>query len=143
MKKLKMLDYKIVIVSANDERFIKKYLKKHRIEKYVDHIYAARLGIKNGILTGKIFGDVIKTEKVGVVSKIEKLYKAKKKDIIYIGDGLTDLPIIKRVGIGILFCPNELTKAEVFTNKILKDKIERNDLFLVEERNLNEIMKFI
>jgi phosphoserine phosphatase len=77
------------------------------------------------------------------VKKIEKTYRIKKKDVIYIGDGLTDLPIMKLVGNGILFCPNELTKAEVFTDKILMKKEKNGELFLVENNNLNEILKFI
>jgi len=143
LKKLKKNGHKIVIVSANDETFIKEYIKKHGIADYIDHIYASRLGVKNGVLTGKIYGDVIKTEKTGVVKKIERMYKVKKKDIIYIGDGLTDLPIMKLAGRGILFCPNELTKAEVFTDKKLKEKIDNNQLFIVGKKDIKEILNFI
>lgn len=142
-KKIKAKKYKIIIVSTNDERIIKEFLDKHNLKKYVDHIYASRLGEKNGILTGKIYGDVIKTEKTGVVKKIERIYRVKKRDIIYIGDGLTDLPIMKIVGRGILFCPNELTKAEVFTDKILKAKEKNGELFLIEKKDLREVLNFI
>ncbi|MEM7819323.1 MAG: HAD-IB family phosphatase [Candidatus Aenigmatarchaeota archaeon] len=142
-KFLKSKNYKIVIVSTNDQRIIKDFLKKNHIDKYIDQIYAAKLGIKNGLLTGKIYGDVIKTEKTGIVKKIEKKYKIKKEDIIYIGDGLTDLPIIKLVGRGILFCPNELAKAEVFIDKTLKKKEKNGKLFLVEKKDMREILKFV
>ncbi len=139
-EKLKESGCKIVIVSINDERIIRKFLKRHRLEKYVSHIYASRLGIKDGKLTGIISGDVIKTEKLGILKKLRKAYG--KKEIVYIGDGLTDIPILKKSDRGILFCPNELTKAEVFVDKGLMKK-EGIKLFLVEKRDLREILKFI
>lgn len=143
LKKLKRRGYKVVIVSTNDGRFIKEYLKKYSIEKYIDHIYASRFGIKNNIMTGKIYGDVIKTEKTGVVRKIENLYKVKKSNITYVGDGLTDLPIMKMVGTSILFCPNNLTKAEVFTNKKFREMQKKGRMFIVENKNLKEILAYI
>src|SRR3989344_8591239 len=114
---LKKKKVKIVIASINDADLIKECLKKNNLLKYVDHIYASKMGVRDGKLTGEISGDVIETEKVGVVNKIEKLYRVKRKDILYIGDGLTDLPIMKSVGRGILFSPNSLTKTEVFSSK--------------------------
>jgi len=143
MKKMKELGHKIVIISTNDERFIKEYLIKYGIDIYVDHVYASRFGVKNGLLTGKVSGDVIKTEKTGIVKKVEKLYRVKKKNIVYIGDGLTDLPIMKMVGTSILFCPNNFTKAEVFLSKTFKERLKKGDMFIVEKRDLKEIMKFI
>lgn len=129
-----------MIVSINDERIIRKFLEKHRLEKYVSNVYASRLGVKDGRLTGMISGDVIKTEKQGIVKKMRKLYG--KKEIVYVGDGLTDIPILKKANKGILFCPNELTKAEVFADKNLMKK-EGNRLFLVEKRDLREVLRFV
>ncbi|MFH0949483.1 MAG: HAD-IB family phosphatase [Candidatus Aenigmatarchaeota archaeon] len=136
-------DYKIIIISTNDRKIIKGFLKKNKIEKYIDHIYAAKLGVKNGKLTGKISGDVLKGEKTGIVKNIERQYNTKRENIIYVGDGLTDLPIMKLVGRGILFCPTSITRAEVYTDKILSRKEKDGKLFLVEKRNLMEIMKFL
>lgn len=142
-ERLKKDGYKIVIVSTNDETFIRKFLEKHKMLQHVSHIYAARFELKNGLMTGKIHGDVIKTEKTGIVPRLEKLYKMKRSEIIYVGDGLTDLPIIKKVGIGILFNPNALTKMEVFTNKVLKEKEKKGKLFLAEGKDLRCVMEFI
>ena len=143
IKKLKKDGYKIVIVSINDEGMIKKFLKKNDIDKYVDHIYAAKLGVKNGILTGNVSGNVVETEKTGVVRKIEKLYRARKEDIIYVGDGMTDLPIMKKVGRAILFCPNALTNVEVLADKQLMKMKKDERLFLVEEKDLSKILDFV
>ncbi len=141
-KKLKE-NYKIVIVSANDTGMIKEFLKKHKLLECIDRIYGSKLGVKNGRLTGKISGDVIMTEKTAIVKNIEKAYRIKRKDITYIGDGLTDLPIIKMVGKGILFCPSMITQAEVFRDKILSKMEKDGKLFLIDKKDLSEILRFV
>lgn len=140
---LKESGYKIIIVSTNDETFIKRFLEKHHLLDYVSHIYAAKFGLKNGLMTGKIYGDVIKTEKTGIIPRLEKIYRVKRKDIIYIGDGLTDLPIMKKVGRGILFNPNTLTKMEIYTNKILKKRENSGSLLLAEGKDLRCVLPFV
>jgi len=135
--------HKIVIVSTNDGKFIRKVLEKENLMGYVDHIYASELVEKNGILTGEIRGDVVKTEKKGSVKKVMRLFKVKKNNIVYIGDGLTDIPIMKMVGRSILFRPNLITRAEVLKDKVLR-KIEKDGrLFVVHEDNLMHTLKFM
>jgi HAD superfamily phosphoserine phosphatase-like hydrolase len=136
-------NYKIVIISTNDEGIIRKYLEKHRLDRYVDHIYAAKLETKEGIVTGKITGEVMKDEKVRIVPLLERKYGVKRKDITYIGDGPTDLPIMKKIGKGILFNPNVLTKAEVFASKELKAMENSGRLFLAEGNDLRKVLEFI
>ena len=142
-KKLKKEGYTIVIVSTNDVTFIRRFLEKHNLLQHVSHIYAARFGLKNGLMTGRIYGDVIKTEKTGIVRTLENKYNTKRKDIIYVGDGLTDLPIIKKVGRGILFNPNTLTRIEVYEDKTLKEKEQSGTLFLAEGKDLRCVAEFI
>jgi HAD superfamily phosphoserine phosphatase-like hydrolase len=143
LRKLNDGGYRIVIVSTNDEGLIRNFLKKNSIDKYIDRVYAAKVGVSKGLLTGEVFGDVIETEKVGIVKKIEKNYKIKRDDITYIGDGMTDLPIMKKVGRGILFCPNPVTNAEVLSDRHLMKMKGEGRLFLVEEKDLSKILEFI
>ncbi|MDI6721445.1 MAG: HAD-IB family phosphatase, partial [Candidatus Aenigmarchaeota archaeon] len=75
LKRLKKDGHKIVIVSTNDELFIRRILERERILRYIDHIYASRLVVKNGLLTGEIKGDVVRTEKKGAVKKIKSLLR--------------------------------------------------------------------
>ena len=140
---LKKSGYKIVVVSVNDKKMIREFLEKHKLLKYIDHIYASKLGSRNNKLTGKIYGNVIRTEKTGALKEIEKMYRVKKGDLVFIGDGLTDLPMMKLAGKGILFCPNSLTKIEVFRDKVLSGKERKGELFLVEKKDLSEVLKFI
>jgi len=139
--RLRKKGHKIVIASINDKKLIKDYLKSRGL--HADHIYASELVVKHGKLTGEIRGDIIKTEKVGVVKKIEKLYKVKKEDITYIGDGLTDLPIMKAIGKGILFCPNPLTKTEVFASKEFDKMGKEGRFFIVEKKDMREVARLI
>jgi HAD superfamily phosphoserine phosphatase-like hydrolase len=140
---LKKNGYKIVIVSAGDRSMIREFLKKNKLLAYVDHIYGSELGSRNNRLTGMIYGDVIRTEKTGAFKEIEKMYKAKKDDVVYVGDGLTDLPMMKLAGKSILFCPNVLTKIEAFRDKTLTKKEKNGKLFLIEKKDMTEILKFI
>jgi phosphoserine phosphatase len=143
LRKLKERGHKIVIISTNDTGMIKKFLKKKKIERYIDHIYASRLGVKNGRLTGKIYGDVIKTEKLGALREIKNRYGKTPKDIVYVADGLTDIPLMKRVGKGILFCPNSLVNAEVLIDGQLRKMKNEGRLFLVEDKDLSKILEFV
>jgi phosphoserine phosphatase len=143
LKELKKRGYVVSIVSINDENLINIFLKKNKIHNYIDYVYASRFVVKDGVLTGDITGDTVRTEKTGVIKNIEKRYKAKSKDIIYIGDGLTDLPIMKLVGKGILFCPSLVTQAEVLSDRKLKKMKDDGRLFLVKEKDMNNVMKFI
>ncbi|MBI2579273.1 MAG: HAD-IB family phosphatase [Candidatus Aenigmarchaeota archaeon] len=142
-RKLKEDGHKIVIVSTNDERFIRRVLEKENLARYVDHIYASHLVVKDGVLTGEIKGDVVKTEKVGAVKKIKNLFKVKENSIVYIGDGLTDLPIMKIVGRSVLFCPNLITKAEVLKDRLLRKMEHDGRLFVVHNGSLMEAMQFV
>ena len=135
--------HKIVIVSTNDESFIKRVMEKEKLMRYVDHIYASTLVTKNGILTGEIRGDVVKTEKKGAVRKVKNLFKVKESNIVYIGDGLTDIPIMKMVGRSVLFRPNLITKAEVLKDGVMRRMEKEGRIFTVRENNLMHALKYM
>jgi phosphoserine phosphatase len=143
LDELKKIGYKVVIVSADDRDVIVKFMKKHGMMKFVDYIYASELGVKNGELDGTISGDAIETEKTGALKLIKKMYKVTDRDIFYIGDGLTDLPILKMVHAGAVFCPNMLTQTEIFTDRDLKRKIENRNLFIIETKDLREVLELL
>ncbi len=135
--------HKIVIVSTNDESFIRSVLKKENLIRYVDHIYASTLVTKNGVLTGEIRGDVVETEKKGAIKKVKSLFKVKENNIVYIGDGLTDIPIMKMVGRSVLFRPNLITKAEVLRDSVMRRMEKEGRIFTVRENNLMHALKYL
>ncbi|MBI2173008.1 MAG: HAD family phosphatase [Candidatus Aenigmarchaeota archaeon] len=142
-KRLKADNHKIVIVSTNDGKFIRRVLEKEGLLRYVDHIYASELVVKDGMLTGEIRGDVVKTEKKGAVKKVKSLFRTTEKNIVYIGDGLTDIPIMKLVGRSVLFRPNLITRAEVMKDRAMRRMERDGRLFVVHEDNLMHAMQFV
>jgi len=90
-QELKKHGYKILVVSANDKRIIQYFLKKNHLDSFVDHIFGSELVTDNGTLTGELKGEVIRTEKVGIIHEIEQMYKVEKDQINLVADGITDL----------------------------------------------------
>ncbi len=135
--------YKIVIISTNDITLIKHFLEKHKLLQHVSHIYASEFELKDGIITGKIKGNIIETEKLAVLQELRKKYNLTPSQIVYIGDGLTDLPLMKKIGKGILFNPNTFTKVELFADKILRKKIQEKKIIILEEKDLRKVLEFI
>jgi len=84
-----------------------------------DYVFANKLVVKNGKLTGEVKGKVLDAE-----SKLELLRKIAEKEGIpleecaAVGDGANDLLIIKNAGLGIGFNPKKLVKkeADAFVN---------------------------
>lgn len=137
---LKKQHHKVVIITENDKRIVEKYLKKKGLLKYVDSIYALRLGVRKNLLTGKVYGDKIIAEKHKIIPAITKKYNVKRDQLIYIGDGLTDLEMFKRLK-SVVFCPKFLTKTIIFRKRVFEERIEKNKLFFVEKPDFLELLK--
>ncbi len=140
-KELNKRGYKISIISTNDEGLIRNVLVHHKLDRYIDHIYASRLELADGKVTGKLFSDVVKTRKKGIVSRIKKKYKISENDIIYVGDGLTDIPIMKLVGTAILFRPKTEIKAHAMSDSALME-MKRSSRFFIASK-MSSILKLV
>ncbi len=129
-----------VIMSINDESLIKAFMEKHNLS--VNHIYGSKLDVEDGKLTGKIEIDIAKTNKLAALNDVKKRYKVKEKDIVYIGDGYTDLAVMEHVGKAILFCPDKITIDNISKSKKLFEKTINGELHIIEKRDLREILPF-
>lgn len=100
MATLKKSGYKIAILSGGFTYF-GNYLKKRF---GVDYIYANELEIENGKLTGRHVGDIIdgkrKAELLKLLAQVEKI---ELEQVIAVGDGANDLPMLNIAGLGIAF----------------------------------------
>ena len=100
MKILKKCGFKIAILSGGFTYF-GNYLKKLFD---VDYVYANELEIVNGKLTGKHIGDIVdgkrKAELVRLIAQVEKIDL---EQVICVGDGANDLPMLNIAGLGIAF----------------------------------------
>lgn len=104
---LKAFGYKTAILSGGFTYF-GNYLQK----KFgVDYVYANELEIKNGKLTGKHKGEIVdgkrKAELMKLIAQVENLNI---NQVIAVGDGANDLPMLNLAGLGIAFHAKPLVK---------------------------------
>ena len=142
LKKLYDDGYKLSIISANDRNLINYILDKNKIN-FFDSIFASHLETHNGILTGKLSGKVIKSEKKSVLNDVKNLYNVQNREIMFVADGLTDIPLFKLLGHGIFFCPNIITKTIIYRDPVLTKLEREKKIFIVEDKDLQEILPFI
>ena len=100
MSVLKMCGYKIAILSGGFTYF-GQFLKK----KFdMDYVYANELEVEDGKLTGRYLGDVVdgkrKAELLKLIAQVEKIQL---EQVIAVGDGANDLPMLSIAGLGIAY----------------------------------------
>ncbi|QQL47631.1 phosphoserine phosphatase SerB [Streptococcus mutans] len=104
-------------------------------EAGIDYVKANHLEIKNGLLTGRTWGDIVTKE-----VKLQKLkdWAAENgldlSQTIAMGDGANDLPMIQAAGIGIAFCAKPIVRQQA------PYQINEPDLYKVIEI-LDEVKK--
>ncbi len=70
----------------------------------LDYAYSNRLETKKGVLTGEVIGEIVDGEKkAALMEEIALKEGIPLNQVIAIGDGANDLPMIKRAGLGIAF----------------------------------------
>ncbi len=105
---LKKIGMKIAILSGGFTYF-GEYLK----QKFgIDYVYANELEIKDGKLTGRYVGDVVdgrrKAELLRLIAQVERINL---EQVIAVGDGANDLPMLNLAGLGIAFHAKPKVKA--------------------------------
>jgi phosphoserine phosphatase len=97
---LKGLGYKLGILSGGFT-FVGEYLKDRL---GFDYMYANQLDIKDGVVTGKVIGDIVDGEKKAtLLRELAKKEKIALEQTIAVGDGANDLPMISIAGLGVAF----------------------------------------
>ena len=101
--------YKVAVVSGGFHETVDVLAKRIGL----DYVKANRLEVKDGVLTGKVLGDVVTKD----VKKASLIEWAAENDLdlsqtIAMGDGANDLPMIKTAGIGIAFCAKPVVRKE-------------------------------
>ena len=98
-----------------------------RLAKSLDIAYfsANQLEVKDGLLTGKLVGQIISPEvKKDTLEQWRKELKLSKERTIAIGDGANDLFMLKAAGLGIAFCAKEVLKQEIPNHVDKRDFLE-------------------
>ena len=104
---LKSLGYKTAILSGGFTYFAKGLQDKLGI----DYVYANELEIKQGKVTGKVTGQVVDGQrKAALLDELAEKEKIGREQVIAVGDGANDLPMLSRAGLGVAFRAKPLVK---------------------------------
>ena len=80
----------------------------------ITHFSANQLEVKDGLLTGKLVGQIISPQvKKETLEQWREELKRSKDRTVAIGDGANDLLMLKSAGLGIAFCAKEVLKKEI------------------------------
>ena len=91
----------------------------------IAYFSANQLEVKDGLLTGKLVGQIISPEvKKETLEKWRKELKLSKERTIAIGDGANDILMLKSAGLGIAFCAKEVLKKEISNHVDKRDFLE-------------------
>ena len=106
---LKKLGYTTAIISGGFTYFTNR-LKK---ELGLDYAFANDLEVKNGLLTGRLTGDVVDgAKKAEILRRIARLEKVTLDQTIAIGDGANDIEMISKAGLGVAFQAKPMVKEQ-------------------------------
>ncbi|NJB68640.1 phosphoserine phosphatase [Desulfobaculum xiamenense] len=97
---LKNLGYKIAILSGGFTYFGERLQR----ELGVDYVYANELEIVDGRLTGRVVGEIVDgARKAQLLQDIARRENIDLQQVVAVGDGANDLPMLNLAGLGIAF----------------------------------------
>lgn len=108
LKTLKRLGFKTAIVSGGFTYF------GHYLQSIlgVDYVYANELDIEDGLVTGRVKGEIIDGQrKADLLRELADKEGLVLQQVIAVGDGANDLPMLNIAGLGIAFRAKPLVKA--------------------------------
>lgn len=104
---LKQIGYKIAIISGGFTYF-GEYLQRRL---GVDYVYANELEIRDGRLTGHVLGEIVDgARKAELLRAIAAKENISLQQVIAVGDGANDLPMLSIAGLGVAFRAKPVVK---------------------------------
>jgi len=108
VKTLKNLGYRTAILSGGFTYFGERL--KQRLG--IDFVFANELEIKDGLLTGRVLGEVVDGQrKANLLRDLARQEGIRLEQTIAVGDGANDLPMLDAAGLGIAFHAKPKVKA--------------------------------
>ena len=116
---LKALGYKIALISGGFIQFVEKIKEKLGI----DYVYANKLVIKDGKLTGELVEPIIDAErKAELMREIAEKENLLMEQVVAVGDGANDRFMLQNSGLGIALYPKEVLQ-KVAAGVITKENL--------------------
>jgi phosphoserine phosphatase len=107
IRALKLFGYKTAILSGGFQ-YVGEHLQR---ELGIDYVYANRLEIRDGVMTGQVDGPIVDAErKAELLLEIARREGISRQQTIAIGDGANDLPMLSAAGLGIAYHAKPLVK---------------------------------
>lgn len=107
IRHLRHFGYKVAILSGGFT-----YFANHLKEKLgIDYVYANQLDFEKGKLTGKVKGEIVDGQmKAKLLLKLAEDEGISPEQVIAVGDGANDLPMLAIAGLGIAFHAKPIVK---------------------------------
>jgi phosphoserine phosphatase len=116
---LKSLGYKIALISGGFTQFVEKIKEKLAI----DYVYANKLVIEDGKLTGEVVEPIIDAErKAELMQEIAAKENLLMEQVVAVGDGANDRFMLQNSGLGIALYPKAVLQ-KVASGVITKDNL--------------------
>lgn len=117
LAELQINQWKVVVASGGFMPFVNHLM--HQLK--LDAAFANELVIEDGKLTGYVSGDVVDAQyKATVIGKCAQKWQIETGQIVAIGDGANDIPMIQAADLGIAFHgkPKLINAANLAVNKL-------------------------